>query len=723
MDWDTDTDDSDMSLGSVEGAEVEEMDRLGICSELRSDSETSLKRLDVSQKRLELLLHSSPCGLIVTDALEPDQPIIYVNTVFEFITGYKAEEILGRNCRFLQCRGPVAQRRHPLVDAATVARIRRCLVEGVEFRGEILNFRKDGTPLMNKLCMTPIHAEDGTITHVIGIQSFTEAKLDLGPVPWKESPPWSKDQPAKEANSYKSSPAGPGQSSKDICGLLQLSDEVLIHKIIALVSPRDVAALSLVCRRLHELTKNDSLWKSVCQNSWGIEATKALESVSVSGTLAWGRLARELTTIEAAAWRKLTVGGAVEPSRCNFSACAVGNRLVLFGGEGVNMQPMNDTFVLDLSVKNPAWQHVNVKSPPPGRWGHTLTCLNGSWLVVFGGHGRDGLLNDVFIVDLDEKQPTWREVGTGAGAPIPRSWHSSCTLDGSKLVVSGGCADSGVLLSDTFLLDLTMEKPMWREIEVTWSPPSRLGHTLCVYQGWKVLMFGGLAKSGPLRLRSSDVFTIDLSEEHPKWKYVTGSSLPGGAAPAGTPPPPRLDHVAFSIPGGRILIFGGSIAGQHSPAQVFVLDPKEENSTWRVLDVPGQQPKFAWGHSTCVVGGTRAVVLGGHTGEEWILNELHELRTNYAFVRQKVREAYLEETGVTTTERRSVLSVLGSSSEQEEVNQSLCMMVDPDGRGSVTDRVESYHAYEIPLKGGTTCLFSNKFLKESQRVSQASEKL
>lgn len=316
----------------------------------------------------------------------------------------------------------------------------------------------------------------------------------------------------------------------------------------------------------------------------------------------------------------------MEPSRCNFSACAVGNKLVLFGGEGVNMQPMNDTFVLDLGVAHPEWQYVKVNSPPPGRWGHTLSCLNGSWLVVFGGCGRDGLLNDVFVLDLDAKQPTWREVGAGAGAPLPRSWHSSCTLDGTKLVVSGGCADSGVLLSDTFLLDLTMEKPVWREIPVAWSPPSRLGHTLCVYQKCKILMFGGLAKSGPLRLRSSDVFTIDLSEDAPNWKYITGSTLPGGATPAGTPPPPRLDHVAISLPSGRILIFGGSIAGLHSPSQLYVLDPKEDEPSWRVLSFPGQQqPNFAWGHSTCVVGGTRAVVLGGHTGEEWILNELHEL--------------------------------------------------------------------------------------------------
>eukprot|EP01018_Ginkgo_biloba_P007333 Gb_20542 [translate_table: standard] len=362
----------------------------------------------------------------------------------------------------------------------------------------------------------------------------------------------------------------------------------------------------------------------VCQNAWGRETTRVLETVPGAKSLGWGRLARELTTLEAAAWRKLTVGGAVEPSRCNFSACAVGNRLVLFGGEGVNMQPMNDTFVLDLSAAHPEWRHVKVSSPPPGRWGHTLSCLNGSWLVVFGGCGRQGLLNDVFILDLDAQQPTWREVA-GSAPPLPRSWHSSCTLDGTKLVVSGGCADSGVLLSDTFLLDLTMEKPMWREIPVSWTPPSRLGHSLTVYGGRKILMFGGLAKSGPLRLRSSDVYTIDLSEEEPKWRYLTGSGMPGAANPGGIAPPPRLDHVAVSLPGGRVLIFGGSVAGLHSASQLYLLDPTEEKPTWRMLNVPGQQPRFAWGHSTCVVGGTRALVLGGHTGEEWILNELHEL--------------------------------------------------------------------------------------------------
>ncbi|PKU74548.1 adagio-like protein 1 isoform X1 [Dendrobium catenatum] len=576
---------------------------------------------------VESALGSAPpsYGLVVSDALEPDHPIIYVNEGFERATGYLAEEVLGRNCRFLQCRGPFAQRRHPLVDSRVVSEIRSCLENGSVFQGNLLNFKKDGSPLMNRLQLTPIY-EDNETTHFLGIQFFTEANVDLGPLPGiltKESlRPSSRS--TLDNSIYRPIATVHGNKCREFYGMLQLSDEVLCQSILSRLSPRDIASVGSVCKRLYFLSKDENLWRMVCQNAWGSETTRALETVPGAKRLGWGRLARELTTLEAVAWRRLTVGGAVEPSRCNFSACAVGNRVVLFGGEGVNMQPMNDTFVLDLNSSNPEWRQVKVSSPPPGRWGHTLSCLNGSWLVVFGGCGRQGLLNDVFILDLDAKHPAWREI-LGLAPPLPRSWHSSCTLDGTKLVVSGGCADSGVLLSDTFLLDLMVEKPVWREIPVSWSPPSRLGHSLSVYGSGKILMFGGLAKSGPLRLRSSDVFTIDLSEDEPRWRYITGSGMPGAGNPAGIGPPPRLDHVAVSLPGGRILIFGGSVAGLHSASQLYLLDPTEEKPTWRILNVPGRPPRFAWGHSTCVVGGTRAIVLGGQTGEEWMLSELHEL--------------------------------------------------------------------------------------------------
>ncbi|CAA6670332.1 unnamed protein product [Spirodela intermedia] len=519
------------------------------------------------------LPESASFGFVVCDALELDYPIIYVNTTFEKVTGYRAEEVLGRNCRFLQCRGAFAQRRHTMVDPSVVAEMHR----------------KDGAPLTNRLTLTPIYGDDDLITHVIAVQVFTEAKLDLDPLPTA------------------SAKAARGRRGRRRRGAISEDPPA--------ASPRDIAAVGLVCKRFYELSRNEHLWRLVCRNAWGWESVQALEAAAAPPggkrqPLRWERLARELTTLEAVAWRRLSVGGVVEPSRCNFSTCAVGNRVVLFGGEGVNMQPMNDTFVLDLGATRPEWRPVNVASPPPGRWGHTLSSLNGSRLVVFGGCGTQGLLNDVFLLDLDAKSPTWRDI-SGLSPPPARSWHSSCTLDGSTLLVTGGCADAGVLLNDTFTLDLTAENTAtWKEIlpsgtataATAWKekPPPRLGHTLSVYGGRKVLMFGGLAKSGPLRLRSSDVFTLDLAQEEPCWRCITGSAMPG----AGTP---RLS------PGGACSS-SGVRRGLHSASQLYVLDPAEEEPRWRILTVPGRPPRFAWGHSTCVVGGTRIVVLGGRPG-------------------------------------------------------------------------------------------------------------
>nr|AML77791.1 putative LOV domain-containing protein [Teucrium chamaedrys] len=591
-----------------------------VADDMEQDSEPELA--SHAAERLFYSPAAMPTSIVVSDAMEPDFPVIYVNTVFEFSTGFRADEVLGRNCRFLQFRDPRAKRRHPLVDPVVVSEIRRCLEEGIEFQGELLNFRKDGTPLINSLRLTPIHSDDGVVTHVIGIQIFSEAKLDLNKVSYPVFKETCQQQCDNSFEPFQVEGCIPQSQHQEICGILQLSDEVIAQNILSRLTPRDVASIGSVCRRIRQLTKNEHVRKMVCQNAWGRDVTGTLELMTKK--LGWGRLARELTTLEAICWKKFTVRGVVEPSRCNFSACAAGNRLVLFGGEGVNMQPMDDTFVLNLDSEHPEWSRVSVKSSPPGRWGHTLSCLNGSWLVVFGGCGRQGLLNDVFVLDLDAKQPTWKEVFGGA-PPLPRSWHSSCTLEGSKLVVSGGCTDAGVLLSDTFLLDLNMEKPMWKEIPSSWTPPSRLGHSLSVYGRTKILMFGGLAKTGHLQLRSGEAYTIDLENEKPQWRQLECGELTGGGGQHAVVPPPRLDHVAVTMPCGRIIVFGGSIAGLHSPSQLYLLDPSEEKPTWRTINVPGQPPKFAWGHSTCVVGGTRVLVLGGHTGEEWILNELHEL--------------------------------------------------------------------------------------------------
>jgi len=107
-------------------------------------------------------------GITISDAILPDQPILYVNGGFERLTGYSKAEIVGKNGRFLQGKDTAPETVQQIADA--ISGDRPCSVE-------ILNHRKDGTPFWNRLSITPVKNEDGITTHFIGIQSdITERK-------------------------------------------------------------------------------------------------------------------------------------------------------------------------------------------------------------------------------------------------------------------------------------------------------------------------------------------------------------------------------------------------------------------------------------------------------------------------------------------------------------------------------------------------------------------
>jgi len=108
-------------------------------------------------------------GIVISDATQPDAPIVYVSPSFERLVGYSAEEILGTNCRMVQGPG---------TDHDTVRQIAIALSTGQVFQGEILNYRKDGTPFWNFLRIAPIRDETGRVTHHVGTQTdVTELHL------------------------------------------------------------------------------------------------------------------------------------------------------------------------------------------------------------------------------------------------------------------------------------------------------------------------------------------------------------------------------------------------------------------------------------------------------------------------------------------------------------------------------------------------------------------
>lgn len=99
--------------------------------------------------------------MLITDPRQSDNPIVFANGAFADLTGYRNEEILGRNCRFLQ---------GPDTDRATVAELHRAVDEQRAVALDLLNYKADGTPFWNALFFGPIFDEDGNILYFFASQ-------------------------------------------------------------------------------------------------------------------------------------------------------------------------------------------------------------------------------------------------------------------------------------------------------------------------------------------------------------------------------------------------------------------------------------------------------------------------------------------------------------------------------------------------------------------------
>ncbi len=113
--------------------------------------------------RLQAAAMDSTLGFIViADARAPDLPLIYTNEAFYRVTGYSAEEAIGRNPRYLHAREP---------GQPGLEEIRRGLCEKRPCQALIRNYRKDGTFFWNELYISPIKNEAGEVTHFVGISN------------------------------------------------------------------------------------------------------------------------------------------------------------------------------------------------------------------------------------------------------------------------------------------------------------------------------------------------------------------------------------------------------------------------------------------------------------------------------------------------------------------------------------------------------------------------
>lgn len=122
----------------------------------------------VSPALLERAIHTSVTGIVISDCRQPDMPLIYVNPEFERMSGYMANEIVGKNCRFLQ---------GPDTDQSQVDKLRIAIKKGESCTVTLLNYKKNGETFWNELTISPVKNEQQELTHFIGIQVDASSRV------------------------------------------------------------------------------------------------------------------------------------------------------------------------------------------------------------------------------------------------------------------------------------------------------------------------------------------------------------------------------------------------------------------------------------------------------------------------------------------------------------------------------------------------------------------
>ena len=117
---------------------------------------------------LSQILDTCINGVTLSDPDQPDNPIVYANEAFERITGYSQDEIIGRNCRFLQG----TERDQPEIE-----RIRDAMRENTEVTVTLRNYKKDGTPFFNEFTIRPLTDRQGKVIYYLGIQHDVTEEL------------------------------------------------------------------------------------------------------------------------------------------------------------------------------------------------------------------------------------------------------------------------------------------------------------------------------------------------------------------------------------------------------------------------------------------------------------------------------------------------------------------------------------------------------------------
>nr|WP_272210018.1 PAS domain S-box protein [Marinicella sp. W31]MDC2875870.1 PAS domain S-box protein [Marinicella sp. W31] len=123
--------------------------------------EHELHRVAASNDPFAAAVRTTRMPMLITDPARPDNPVVFANDAFLLLTGYERDELLGRNCRFLQGPG---------TNSDDITKVRNAIARQEPIEIDLLNYRKDGSSFWNRVLISPVFDDQGKLTYFFASQ-------------------------------------------------------------------------------------------------------------------------------------------------------------------------------------------------------------------------------------------------------------------------------------------------------------------------------------------------------------------------------------------------------------------------------------------------------------------------------------------------------------------------------------------------------------------------
>jgi len=232
------------------------------------------------------------------------------------------------------------------------------------------------------------------------------------------------------------------------------------------------------------------------------------------------------------------------------------NDMVIFGGVAGYVGPrVNDLWKLDLDTYT--WSEISASGsiPPPVHAPAAIYDPVNVRMLVFGGGTDQGILSDLYELDLNTY--TWTILSTNGTPPSPRWDHVAIYNSQDQSMAVFGGRDTSDFFNDLWVLDLNTMT--WSQI-LSYGPSARIGHTAIYYpDNNSMIVFGG--------------WNINLQKDNDLWEFDFDTQNWTLHSPSGDLPIPRDCHaVAYDEINKRMLLFGGAGTETGAPPDVYLDD-------------------------------------------------------------------------------------------------------------------------------------------------------